>query len=112
MDNLPQKNNFICNIKKFFYNLFNRKKTKSENNIEKRSYVEEKNIFTNQLKDDIKKIENKRYIIEKFENNSEFLDSFSIERLEQLENIYDEIILENNITLKELEFKINSYKKI
>ena len=105
MNNLPQRYNLIYHIKNFFYNLFNRKRKIPVSNIENSPPSEEKNLFTDRLKDDIRKRMVKQKLIEEIEDNPNVLNSLSLERLEQIENMYDEIIKENKCILKELDFK-------
>lgn len=112
MNNLPQKYNFISYVKKFFYNLFNKKNKKIKHDIRNEIPVEENSIFMDKLKEYSKKTELKKYIMERLEKNPSILESLPIWRLEQIENMYDEVIQENNIKIKELDFKINAYKNV
>lgn len=101
MDNLPikQEKNVFWKLKNFFKKLFCKSEinfaiNSESNNIE----IEKSPDFSESLKEDVSydfvsEIKKKEFLKE-IENNPDLLKELSLERLEQLDSYYDEVIAE------------------
>ena len=115
-NNLPKqyKKGFINTIKEFFFNLFHKKTDIQDNSEIKESEIikndNNKSSFINELKVD-NNIQNNSLnnnkgidIIERIENNPDLLNELTIEKLNEIEKIYDDRI-------DFLDMKINELSK-
>lgn len=114
---LPKKykNCFLIYIKKFFAGIFNKKQAQvadKMNDIEQK--VDKKQVESTEDKTELEKmkvlsneIKLKEDIISLIEKNPALLDTLSIERLEELEKMYDAIIEKNEMKIKKLKREIS-----
>lgn len=93
------------NIKEFFYNIFNKNKLMLE---EPKEEVEAKNKSNeikinsiDKLKQENKKRENIKEIVEITEKNPEVLNNLSVKQLKVIDNYYDESLEEINKKIAE-----------
>jgi len=105
---LPEKyeNGFLHRVKRFFSNIFSRNKVVNEKKEiikeEKMEHKNEENYFL-KMKEESKKIELKEDIISILNNKPELINTLSIERLKELNNMYDEMIRDLEREIKKLE---------
>ena len=105
------KENFITKFKNFFKKLFWKKE--KQNNVVNEEHINEikeenvkkQNDFNNDIKLDPKLINQaseKEKFLEEIEGNEEALYMLSVERLQKLEKYYENIIEQNNETIRKL----------
>lgn len=105
-------NNFFSKLKEFILRLFRKDKkleleeSTSLNTDEKEEKLDDE--FNKTLKKEIEDYENKASIIETVNMNPDVLENLSTERLIQLNQMYDEKILEARRELEELKRKVNN----
>lgn len=116
---LPKKykNSFFIYIKKFFAGIFRKKQeqvTYKMNDIEQKVDMKTKQVESTEDKNELEKmkvlsneIKLKEDIISLIEKNPALLDTLSIERLEELEKMYDMIIEKNEMKIKKLKREIS-----
>lgn len=116
---LPKKykNSFFIYIKKFFAGIFRKKQeqvTDKMNDIEQKVDMKTKQVESTEDKNELEKmkvlsneIKLKEDIISLIEKNPALLDTLSIERLEELEKMYDMIIEKNEMKIKKLKREIS-----
>lgn len=110
---IPQKYSFILKIKTFLNKLI--KKYKKNDNIEhikleediiNNEKIQNKSNFSEQLKEVIDTTHDEREnFLKELNENPSLLEKLSMERLEKLSDIYDNIINENNQKINRLKLK-------
>ena len=117
MNNIPstEGNSFFSKLKAFFKKIFrrnNKLELPQESNIVEYNRIEkqteEKNEFENSLQKEIRDHNNKESIIEMVEKNPEIMETLPLERLVQLDKMYDEKIIEARSELEGLKRKLNN----
>ncbi|MBQ2890932.1 MAG: hypothetical protein IJE44_04740 [Clostridia bacterium] len=108
---LPEKygNSFFSKIKRFFANIFKKNNAIIEKKVDsKKENVELKskeNEFE-KMKKSSNKVEIKEDILSLIEKKPDLIDTLPLERLKELDNMYDEIIEENERKIKNLRREI------
>lgn len=104
-----KKDSIFTKIKKFLMKLFGKEKTFEEDNLKNNNtIIEEKNNFVENIKlsqNELNTIQNKKEkdeFIKQLENDTSLLENLSIDRLEKLNNYYDELIEKEKMKLKKL----------
>lgn len=87
------------NIKEFFYNIFNKNKLMLEEPKNKSNETKINSI--DKLKQENKKRENIKEIVEITEKNPEVLNNLSVKQLKVIDNYYDESLEEINKKIAE-----------
>ena len=117
MNNIPSTkgNSFFSKLKAFLQKIFkkNRKlELPQENHILENNRIEkqskEKHQFENSLQKEIRDYNNKESIIEIVEKNPEIMQTLPLERLVQLDQMYDEKIIKAKNELEGLKRKLNN----
>ena len=101
MKSLPikQESNVFSKLKRFFRNLFVKRDSKCISNNENIKVENKKTIdFSEALKEEVSyeflNDYKKKDLLEEIENNPDLLKELSLERLEQLDRYYDQVIAE------------------
>lgn len=113
-----KKDSIFIKIKKFFMKLFGKEESKEENfeedNFKNNTIIiEEKNKFVKTIKllqnesNTNQNNNEKDELIKQLENDTSLLENLSIDRLEKLNNYYDELIEKEQMKLKKLTSKAN-----
>lgn len=108
-----KKDNIFTKIKKFIMKILGKENIEErnfkENNLENNNtIIEEKNEFVENMKlsqNKLNTIQNeyeKDKFIKQLENDTSILETLSIDRLEKLNNYYDELIEKEKIRLKKV----------
>jgi len=106
-NNLPEKyeNSFFTKIKRFFANIFRKNNKVLEQNEIKKEQKTELNKTENKFQDMkklSKKAELKKEILDMIEKQPDLIESLSIEKLKELNCMYDAIIEENERKIKKI----------
>lgn len=117
MNNLPMKppKSFWHRIRNFFSRIFGIEFKKKET-IEVNTVDSEKingrheDDFRKELQKEVEVTNKKKYIIEQIKENPQMIDNLPLERLENLEKLYDEAIMKNEEEIKRLTDKIQKLK--
>lgn len=108
---LPVKyeNNFFSKFKKFFINIFNKNSSVIESNEVIKEVtpqvVTKENEFS-KMKMASNKVKLKEDILTMIEKNPQLLETLSIDKLKELDRMYDEIIEKNDRKIKQLKREI------
>jgi hypothetical protein len=100
---------FFNKIKMFFSNIFNKKTIINETSEEVKHNKVEINSKENEfdkMKTSSNKVKIKEDILTLIDNNPELINTLSIEKLEELDSMYDEIIEENDRKINKLKREI------
>ena len=122
-NNLPAKktNGIFNKIKEIVFKVFEPKKTINNNAAQKSKDAEKElvssqsklnsNDIVNMLKEENKKQKTKDDIIDAIEEHPEILDTLPVQRLVELNQLYDEKIKENSEEIECLTVKLNKLKQ-
>ena len=109
-----KKDSIFIKIKKFFMKLFGKEESFEEDNFKNNTIIiEEKNKFVKTIKllqnesNTNQNNNEKDELIKQLENDTSLLENLSIDRLEKLNNYYDELIEKEQMKLKKLTSKAN-----
>lgn len=106
---LPEKykDSFFIKVKRFFNNIFCRKSSDKKIDQELKVEVKIKENEFNKMKEISNKSKLKEEILDIIEKKPELIETLSVERLRELDRMYDEIILENDRKINKLKREIS-----
>lgn len=102
---LPEKyeSNFFSNIRRFFSSIFRKKAVEEDKEVKTAvKSLRPKENSIESMKELSNKAKLKEDIMEIVEKNPELLRKLSIEKLEELDKMYDKVIAENDMKIKQL----------